>query len=225
MAYLADEFEGWDEREAAERRRQELLARYDAGGLDDQDTKTISLFPNARPDPDLADKRDRFEDDTPAGIKEISLEKDHLDISRGKSADEEQQALPAEPLGEWDAGDDDQLPSPRGWLLGNTFCRQFISSVVAPGGVGKSALRLAQLISLAIGRALTGEHVFMRCRVLLVSLEDDADELRRRLRAVCLYHGVTQAERRAGRCFRSSACRRAHRRDRRSHRRRRWPCI
>ena len=75
-----------------------------------------------------------------------------------------------------------------------TFCRQFISSVVAPGGVGKTALRLAQLISLAIGRALTGEHVFMRCRVLLVSLEDDADELRRRLRAVCLYHGVTQAE-------------------------------
>jgi AAA domain len=95
----------------------------------------------------------------------------------------------------WDAGDDAAaIPPPRGWLLGNTFCRRCISSVVAPGGVGKSALRLAQLLSLAIGRSLTGEFVFMRCRVLIVSLEDDADELRRRLRAACLHHGVDQAE-------------------------------
>jgi AAA domain len=57
-------------------------------------------------------------------------------------------------LGAWDAGDDDALPPPRGWLLGNTFCRRCISSMVAPGGVGKSALRLAQLLSLAIGRPL-----------------------------------------------------------------------
>jgi hypothetical protein len=90
--------------------------------------------------------------------------------------------------------DEQYLPPPRGWLLGTAFCRKFISSLVAPGGVGKSALRLAQLISLAIGRALTGEHVFQRCRVLIVSLEDDADELRRRLRAACLHHGVAQPE-------------------------------
>ncbi|QIG98585.1 AAA family ATPase [Bradyrhizobium sp. 6(2017)] len=101
----------------------------------------------------------------------------------------------AKVLGEWDAGTDKQyLPPPRGWLLGTAFCRKFISSIVAPGGVGKSALRLAQLISLAIGRPLTGEHVFQRCRVLIVSLEDDADELRRRLRAACLHHGVAQPE-------------------------------
>jgi hypothetical protein len=99
-----------------------------------------------------------------------------------------------EPLGEWDAGDDDLPIPPRGWLLGNAFCRRFISSVVAEGGVGKSALRLAQLLSLAIGRPLTGEHVFMRCRVLIVSLEDDCHELRRRVRAACLHHGVKQAE-------------------------------
>jgi hypothetical protein len=72
--------------------------------------------------------------------------------------------------------------------------RGFVSSVIAEGGVGKSALRLAQLLALAIGRSLTGEHVFMRCRVLIVSLEDNADELRRRLRAACLHHRVTPAE-------------------------------
>ena len=46
------------------------------------------------------------------------------------------------------------------------------------------SLRIAQLISLATGRSLTGEHVFLRCKVLIVSLEDDQDELRRRVYAV-----------------------------------------
>jgi hypothetical protein len=87
-------------------------------------------------------------------------------------------------LGIWDAGDDRYVIPPRGWLLGTTFCRRFLSSLLADGGVGKTALRITQLISLAIGRSLTGEHVFQRCRVLIVSLEDDRDELRRRVYAV-----------------------------------------
>jgi len=33
----------------------------------------------------------------------------------------------------FDAGDDIELPPPRGWLLGNQFCRGFLSSLVAPG--------------------------------------------------------------------------------------------
>jgi hypothetical protein len=105
-------------------------------------------------------------------------------------------ALPPtpEPLGEWDAGTDMAEIPPRGWLLGNAFCRGFISSLLAEGGVGKTALRLVQLLSLAIGRELTREHVFMRARVLIVSLEDDAHELRRRVRAACMHHGVQQAE-------------------------------
>jgi AAA domain len=98
-------------------------------------------------------------------------------------------------LGEWDAGEvDDEAIPPRGWLLGNIFCRRFVSSLLADGGVGKTALRYAQLISLAIGRSLTGEHVFQRCRVLIVSLEDDVDELRRRIRAVLLHHHIEQRE-------------------------------
>jgi hypothetical protein len=99
-----------------------------------------------------------------------------------------------DPLGEWDAGDDTETPQPRGWLLGNAFCRGFISSLIGEGGTGKSALRMAQLLALATGKPLTGEFVFLRCRVLLISLEDDADELRRRLRAACLHHGIEQAE-------------------------------
>jgi hypothetical protein len=86
-------------------------------------------------------------------------------------------------LGERDAGDDVEIPRPREWLLGNQFCRRFLSGLVAPGSTGKSALRLAQCLSLATGRSLTGQHVFKRCRVLIVSLEDDAEEMRRRILA------------------------------------------
>lgn len=86
------------------------------------------------------------------------------------------------------------LPPPRGWLLGTSFCRRFLSSLIGDGGVGKTAIRYAQALSMALGRALTGEHVFMRARVLIVSLEDDADELRRRILALCLHHGIAPGE-------------------------------
>jgi hypothetical protein len=97
-------------------------------------------------------------------------------------------------LQEWDAGDDDKPISPRGWLLGNVFCRRYVSSIIAAGGIGKTAVRIAQLLSLASGRSLTGEHVFQQCRVLVISLEDDPDELRRRVRAAMIHHNVTREE-------------------------------
>jgi 5S rRNA maturation endonuclease (ribonuclease M5) len=97
-------------------------------------------------------------------------------------------------LGEWDAGEDTESPPPRGWLLGNIFARRFMSSLLADGGVGKTALRYAQLLSLALGRSLTGEHVFQRCKVLIVSLEDDADELKRRILALLLHYGIDRSE-------------------------------
>lgn len=97
-------------------------------------------------------------------------------------------------LGERDAGDDVELPKPRQWLLGNQFCRKFLSGLIAPGGTGKSALRLAQSLSLATKRPLTGEHVFKRCRVLIVSFEDDAEEMQRHIRAALIHHNVALDE-------------------------------
>src|SRR5829696_3087033 len=94
----------------------------------------------------------------------------------------------------WDAGDDDGAIPPRGWQLGNSFCRGFISSVLAEGGTGKTAYRIAQMLALVTGRPLTGEHVFQRCRCLLVSLEDGRDELRRRIRAAMRFYGVEPEE-------------------------------
>jgi RecA-family ATPase len=69
-----------------------------------------------------------------------------------------------------------------------------MSSLLADGGVGKTALRYAQLVSLAAGRPLTGEYVFQRSRVLIVSLEDNKAELQRRILAVRLHHRVELSE-------------------------------
>jgi hypothetical protein len=109
---------------------------------------------------------------------------------------EQEQPGEAPPAGidVFDAGDDTELPPPRGWLLANQFCRKFLSSLVAPGAAGKTALRIAQLLSLASGRDLTGQHVFVRCRVLLLSFEDGRDELRRRVAAACIHHRVEYSE-------------------------------
>jgi hypothetical protein len=97
-------------------------------------------------------------------------------------------------LNEWDAGADIELPPPRGWLLGNSFARKFMSSLFGDGGTGKTAVRYAQLVSLATGQPLTGEYVFQRCRVLIISLEDDRDELKRRICAVLLHHKIHASE-------------------------------
>jgi AAA domain len=103
------------------------------------------------------------------------------------------EATPGE-LGEWNAGVDPGPIAPRQWLLSNQFCRGFISSLVAAGGVGKSALRLLQFISLALGKSLCGQHIFRRCRVLLISLEDDTDELQRRIKAVLDHFQIDRSE-------------------------------
>ena len=101
---------------------------------------------------------------------------------------------PPAPALEWDAGLDNGFIEPRQWLLGNTFARRYVSTIMADGGTGKTALRLTQAIALATGQPITGEHVFQRCRVLYVSLEDDRDEMRRRIKACCLHHKIDRAE-------------------------------
>jgi hypothetical protein len=94
----------------------------------------------------------------------------------------------------FDVGEEDGNIEPRGWLLGTTFCRRNLSGLISAGAGGKTTVRIVQLLSAACGRSLTGEHVFIRCRVLIVCLEDDMKELRRRVRAAMLHHNVTPAE-------------------------------
>jgi hypothetical protein len=103
-------------------------------------------------------------------------------------------------LDEWDAGEllSGPLPSPRQWLIGGIFCRTFLSGLVAPGDVGKTTLRLTQAIELATGRELLGLRVYQRCKVLVLSFEDDRAELHRRLLAICQHHGIDPGELKGG---------------------------
>ncbi|MEH2485426.1 AAA family ATPase [Bradyrhizobium sp. AZCC 2230] len=103
---------------------------------------------------------------------------------------EPQAPASATTLNEWDAGDFIDMPPPREWLLGNQFCRRFLSGLLAPGATGKTAVRTLQYLALATARPLTGQHVFKRGRVLLLSLEDDDTELQRRIAAARIHHGI-----------------------------------
>ena len=111
---------------------------------------------------------------------------------RGNGGETDQGAMPV--LEVLDVGDDDQPIPPRQWLLGNAFCREFVSGLIAPGAGAKTSLRLAQALSLTSGRSLTGELVFVRCNVLFVCLEDGMKEARRRARAGMIHHNVSRAE-------------------------------
>ena len=99
-------------------------------------------------------------------------------------------------LNDWDAGDllGSGVPPPRQWVYGWQLCRGFLSSLVAPGDAGKTTKRLTQAIELATRRELLGHRIYQRCRVLVVSLEDDRDELWRRLLAICKHHNINPAE-------------------------------
>jgi hypothetical protein len=106
--------------------------------------------------------------------------------------------IPAEgtELDAWDAG---ELlcagpPKPRQWLTSRQFCRGFLSGLVAPGDAGKTTLRLTQAIELAAYREILGHRIYRRCRVLVVSFEDDRDELHRRLQAICQHHRIDPRE-------------------------------
>jgi hypothetical protein len=104
-------------------------------------------------------------------------------------------------LEEWDYADEPDELQPRGWLLGNLLCRQFLTAIFGDGATGKTALLIAMALSLATGRSdLLGEHVFLRCTVILLCFEDGEEELRRRLRAARIYYNISKDDIR-GRLF------------------------
>ena len=74
--------------------------------------------------------------------------------------------------------------TPRQWILGTRYIRQFVTLLVAPGGGSKSTLAMTELISVALGRELTGAKVHVQGPVWIMNSEDPEDEVNRRLRAI-----------------------------------------
>lgn len=98
-----------------------------------------------------------------------------------------------------------RLPAPhsipaREWLYGTRLIRRYVSVLVAPGGVGKSALALAEAVALATGRGFLGERVHHSVPAWVLNLEDPIEETERRVAALLLHHGIPAAAL-AGRLF------------------------
>jgi hypothetical protein len=84
--------------------------------------------------------------------------------------------------------------APRSWLYGSALVRRYITVMVAPGGVGKTAWSVAVGLSLAHGRGLIGDWVHEQANTLVCCLEDPEDEFDRRIAAGMMRHRLRPAD-------------------------------
>ena len=82
----------------------------------------------------------------------------------------------------------------REWIYGRHLIRRYVSCTVAPGGLGKSSLVLAECIAMTLGRPVLGEWPDGKLRVWYWNGEDDTTETERRVAALCLLHRVDPRE-------------------------------
>lgn len=78
----------------------------------------------------------------------------------------------------------------REWVLGRSLIKKYLSVLVAPPGVGKSTLSIAQALAIITGEPLTGQEVHRPGKVWIYNNEDDYDEMRRRLGAVLQHYKI-----------------------------------
>lgn len=91
-------------------------------------------------------------------------------------------------------GQDPARMPPRQWVWGRHLIRKFVSCTVAPGGVGKTALSVAEGLSMATAIDFLGVEVKVPLRVWLFNAEDPAEEMHKRLEAAKLYYDVSDDE-------------------------------
>jgi hypothetical protein len=80
---------------------------------------------------------------------------------------------------------------PRRWLYGRHLIRKFLSLDIAPGGLGKSSVKIVEALAMASGQALLGKDIHEGAlRVWLYNLEDPAEETERRIHAAAHHYGL-----------------------------------
>jgi hypothetical protein len=89
---------------------------------------------------------------------------------------------------------------PRRWVYGRHYIRDFLSTTVAPGGVGKSSLEIVELMAIASGKPLLGVAPHERCAVWYWNGEDPMEELLRRVMAAAIHFCMNPSDL-AGRFF------------------------
>jgi hypothetical protein len=88
-----------------------------------------------------------------------------------------------------------QRPPPQEWVIPNLIPEDFLTLLIADGGVGKSFLALYMALCIAIGRAVLGITP-TRGRVLYIDYELDIGEQRRRLWKIAAGEGISVQHRR-----------------------------
>ena len=83
---------------------------------------------------------------------------------------------------------------PREWLYGRHLIAGYVSTLISPGGAGKTTIVLTEAIALATGRDLLGHQAPRRCKVWHYNLEDPLDELYRRVWAICDHFKIDATE-------------------------------
>jgi hypothetical protein len=86
---------------------------------------------------------------------------------------------------------DPTLLPKRQWLYGRHLIRKYVSTTIAPGGLGKSSLIIAESLCMASGRGLLGEYIAEPLRVWYWNGEDGQDENRYRMVAAASHHKIS----------------------------------
>ena len=74
------------------------------------------------------------------------------------------------------------------WLYGRHLVRRYVSTTIAPGGLGKSSLIQAEALAMSSGRAFLGERIPHPLRVWYWSGEDGQEDNLRRTVAAATHH-------------------------------------
>ena len=89
---------------------------------------------------------------------------------------------------------------PRAWIYGRHYVRKFLSTTVAPSGIGKSSLTVPEILAICTGRALLDIMPDEQTNVWLWNGEDPKDELDRRIMSAAVHYGLEAGDL-AGRLF------------------------
>lgn len=95
---------------------------------------------------------------------------------------------------EWINEYEESTLPPREWLLGRQLLRGQTTTLVAPGGVGKSTLTLTWAASIATKRDLCNAAPHQTGKVWIINNEDDNTELKRRFAAIRQAFNLTWEE-------------------------------
>ena len=102
---------------------------------------------------------------------------------------------PVRPIGRVDRASRFSNIPHRKWLYGHDLVRGELTVIGSPGGAGKSSLAIGMAICVATNREQLGEKIRggTGLKALVINGEDSTDEIRRRVHAFCLAHGIAEA--------------------------------